>query len=311
MPNLISKYWQEWEHDFSTRTSLFIWDKPVPVDVTLTTAGTAQDLYRIAPNIPTLNIATNPSFETGAPPTGYTAVGAALAQSAAQARTGSNSMQVTPNNLAVGEGFFWLSPAIGSSGDPDGLWKVVSAYFRRSTGSGSNAKIRIANTSGVMLSEGNVITLDTTWRRSTAAFKLSESTQYRVYFITDTQHATVFFVDSFQGEIRGDSNVTDYCDGSLGLFYEWDSTAHASTSRRRIGPTAIRGYNLHVTRDAYIAYDVIASSTTGRFTRAGSDIWIDHPVNIRKFISFINANAGETPRIYGDLFGVHTGQRSD
>lgn len=300
--------WDTWELNPSTRTSYSLWTKWVPVSSTLTTPGTAQDLYLINPEYPTVNIATNPSFETGSPPTGYTAVGSALAQSAVIARSGSNSLLINPDNLAAGEGAFWTTPE-SLGGPTEGahvIYLVASAYFNDNAGSGSGARIVITDTNGVTLANGNTLTLDATWQRSVARIALSQTAaSYRVYFVTSAQHNTNFYVDSFQAELSKSGNASAYCDGSLGNFYEWDSTANASMSRRRGGLVAIRGYTLYNTRNMYIAYDQTASSSLGKYTRAGTDFWNDHPVHIKHRISFINELAGEAPRVYGELWGVH------
>lgn len=302
----------DWEAFPSTRVNTLVWTKWSPVDVTLTTPGTAQDLYTISTVIPTVNLAPNPSFETGAPPTGYTASGAALAQSAVVARTGSNSLRITPDNAAAGEGAYLTTDAIGGRKEHD-LYLVASAYFNDNAGSGNGVRVIIADTSGVALATGNTVTLAANWTgRSTAAYKIpvQSNAQYRAYLVTATQFATVFYVDSLQLELRKSQFATDYCDGSLGNGYEWDGTANASTSRRRLGLSVIRGYRLFTTRDIYISDDVTASSTTGEFKRAGTDFWEDFPINTKKNISIINAVAGEQPRVYGKVYGVHVERQS-
>ncbi len=123
-----------------------------------------------------------------------------------------------------------------------------------------------------------------------------------MYVVTATQFATVFYADGLQAEI-GES-VTPYCDGDQGLFQEWDGTAHASTSRRWKGLEQIRGYTLFCTRDVYVGYDVVASATLGEFKKAGTDWWEDHPVDLRKRLSIVNAVAGEQPRVYGRVWGI-------
>lgn len=301
--------WESFELDSGVRQSVHIWTKAVPVDVTLTTPGTAQDLYTINPDLPTINLATNPSFETGTPPTGYTATGSALAQSATVARTGTNSLRITPNNAAAGEGAFWTSDdLLGTIASDRGLFLVVSAYFQDNVGSGNGARIVIADTTGATLVNGNTVALSAAWQRSSAALRLSDRdpARYRVYFVTATQFATVFYVDSFQAELQGQNTPTTYCDGAQGVFYEWDGTAHASFSRRRLGLSAVRGYTLHSTRDVYLAEDQTASSTTGRYVRAGTDFWEDFPLNVERNLSILNVVAGEAPRVYGVVRGVHS-----
>lgn len=300
--------WEGWETDPSTRVSTSLWTDWSPVDVTLTTPGTAQNLYSIAPKIPTVNLITNPSMETGTPPTGYTLVGSTLAQSATVARTGTNSLRITPNNAAAGEGAYWATQAIGSSNPDKQLYLVASAYFNDNAGSGNGVRVIIADSTGATLATGNTVTLAANWTgRSTASFRITGTAGavYRVYFVTVTQFGTVYYVDDAQIELLEQNTATDYCDGAQGIDYEWQGTAHASMSRRHRGIVAVRGYNLSTTRNCYISYDHTASSTTGRRVQAGTDFWNDHSINIKDRISIINELAGEQPRVFGEVLGVH------
>ncbi len=139
---------------------------------------------------------------------------------------------------------------------------------------------------------------------------MPESAQYRVYFVTTAQIAPVFYVDSFQSEIQRGSGVTPYCDGAQGLNQEWFGTAHASESRRKAGLIASRGFELHFTRDTYIAFDRVASATDGGsiFMRAGADWSPEHPIHADDRISFVNSVVGEQPRVWGVIWGVHQGK---
>lgn len=295
----------------STRTSLHLYTKSRPVDVTLTTAGTAQDVLTIARNIPTINLCTNPSMETGAPPTGYTASGATLAQSATVARSATNSLRITPNNAAAGEGAYWSTITLGLGGGeiPPNMKNVnlvVSAYFNDNAGSGNGARIVIADSSGATIINGNTVTLAAAWTRSQAFLPLAGRTtqSYRIYFVTATQFATVFYVDDFQYELQMSNGATAYCDGTQGLYNVWDGTANASTSRRLQTMVNIRGYRLYTTGDIYFAEDHTASSTTGEFIRAGTDFEVSG-IHLNKNLSFLNVNSGETPRVYGRVYGTH------
>lgn len=304
--------WINWEVDPSTRTSVHVWTKWVPVDVTLATPGTAENLFQVSPGEPTINLVTNPSFETGDPPTGYTAVGSTLARSATVANSGTYSLSITPDNAAVGEGGYWTTDD-SFAGGPDNserLYLVASVYLQDNVDSGDDARIVITDADGTTLANGDTITLSSSWQRSTAFYPLSTTgQQYRVYIVTVTQHGTVFYADDLQVEIRQSNTASTYCDGAQGLNYFWDGTAHASMSRRRRGLSTIRGYTLHNTRNLYIAFDHTASSTLGEYKRAGTDFWGDHPLDVFDRISFINELAGEQPRLYGQIWGVHEGLR--
>ena len=318
MPNDIkAEDFMAWEIAPSTRDSLHIHNKWVPVDVTLSAAGTAQNLFTVDTEQPTVNIVENPSFETADPPTGFTAVGSTLARVGSGTITplsGSNSMEVNPDNSAAGEGFYWESPSFGSGRDNVGnpLYLVVSCFFARASGSGDDARIEIRDSAGTTThATGNTVTLGTSFARSTAVFSLNSTAgvTYRIYGVTVTQHNTTYYAEHIQVELRRESNVTTYCDGRQGVNYEWDGTADASVSRRRIGLVTIRGYNLHVTRNCYLAFDHTASSTLGRPILAGTDFWTDFPIEANT-ISFINELSGETPRIFGEILGIHISGRT-
>jgi hypothetical protein len=293
----------------STRTSTSLWTKYAPIDVTLTTAGTAQDLYAVTSDgEPGVNIATNPSFETTNPPAGFTAAGATLTRVTTVVRSGTYSISINPDNSAASEGFYWTTPSLASGVDKSNqLYLVASLYFHDNAGSSNNARIEIRDSAGTTThATGNTVTLAAAWARSTCRFPLVQTAaEYRIYGVTVTQHNTTFFGDSLQVEIRQGSNATDYFDGANTMNTEWFGTSHASESRRRRGLAAIRGFSLHFSRDTYVAFDNTASSTTGAFFRAGSDWASDHPMHIIKNVSFINANAGETPRVTGIMHGVH------
>ena len=100
--------YKQWvrERYYSVRQGVQPFTVSRPIDVTLTVAGTAQNLYAISNLIPITNLVTNPSAETADPPTGWVAVGAAtvLSRSAAQARNGTNSLLVNPDVAAAGNG---------------------------------------------------------------------------------------------------------------------------------------------------------------------------------------------------------------
>ena len=97
---LDGRKFKSWEQDPSTRESLRLFTKRIPIDITLTTAGTAEDLFAVdTGSIATVNLITNPGMETGDPPTDYTAVrSATLAQDSSYEQYGTYSMSVTPPN---------------------------------------------------------------------------------------------------------------------------------------------------------------------------------------------------------------------
>mgnify|MGYP001609607400 CR=1 FL=1 len=310
--------YESWELDPSPRDALHLYNKAVPVDVTLAVSSTAENLFSIDTTRPSVNIVTNPSFETGAPPTGYTAgvldglTGTAgVTQSAIIAKDGTYSILVNPGNVSASEGFYWTTPTMGRNVSRNNFL-VASIYLNDNAVSdpGVDERIVIADSSGVTITNGNTITLDTTWQRSSVSLSLQdrEPTIYRIYVVTVTQHNVNFYADSLQVEILDHaSNPTDYFDGSTAINCSWYGTAHASQSYRRKGLVQGRGYTLHTTGDIYFIEDQTASSSIGRYIRAGTDFWEDS-IHIKNNISFINVNPGETPRVYGVIRGVHYGQ---
>ncbi len=195
------------------------------------------------------------------------------------------------------------------------------------TTSGATAVVRTVDTLGHVLvcdtivgsfsCDANKVATETitgTDSGSTATLKQIEritllDNTLHLYFVTNTQIATVFYVTNVQAEIQ--PMVTTYCDGDMGHGTFWDGTAHASTSRRWQGMSSIRSMRLHATRDCYIAYDRTASNDTtvnaedrGEYIRAGTDFGENHPIYLDDKISFINVLSGEQPRLYGRVDGV-------
>lgn len=391
MSNLDPREYKSWTYDGSTRENTHLLTAPFPVDETLSVADTAQDLITVSQTIPTINMITNPSCESGSPPTGYSAVlGATLARDGTYKKYGSYSLSIVPPDVARGEGAYWNLGAYSSKNPLS-----ISAYFSRGTGSGSDARIElVASTltgtsyTDVRIQVGNTITLDTTWQRSqlvssegryiyifsytpltgtfsedetitggtsgatatvmtvgsnwlavsspsaqfspeittrktetiTGASSLATGTlsgvqrmtvegNLKIYFVTATKHGTTFYMDNAQAEMQ--DNVTDYCDGSMGYAHFWDSTAHASVSRRWKHMSNIRSYRFHTTRDIYLAYDRVASNSSavnaedrGEYIPAGTDFGESFPIYLTQRMSFINKNPSELPHVYGVVWGI-------
>ena len=303
-----------WELDNpSTRVSMHLITKWAPIDVTLSTPGTAETLFTADTEPPIVNLITNPSMETGTPPTGYTASGATLLQSATTARSGTNSLSIDPDNSVAGEGAYWTTDEMAGHPDP-GKWAtlVASIYLEDNVDVGRTARIEIRNEDGTTThATGNEITLTSSWQRSTAFFPLpATGATYRIYIVTSTSASDeVFFADDFMLSLQRDQVDRAYCDGDVGLNYEWVGTAHASRSVKRHGLVAIRAFNLHTTLDARVAFNHTASASLGVYMPAGSDWWQDK-VHFND-ISFINDISGQQPRIGGSVLGVHTTKSSD
>jgi hypothetical protein len=303
---------QFWELDPSTRQSVHLFTKWAPVNVTLSSSNTAENFFTAASHQPTVNLVTNPSMETADPPTGYTAVGATIARSATVARSVTNSLSIDPDNSAAGEGAYWTTESIGSVrlDGSSALYLVASAYFQDNADSGNTARLEIRDSSGTLLSAGNELTLSSSWQRSQASYQVPPSgAQYRIYLVTSSSASDpIFYVDDLQVELQMNTTPTAYCDGTQGVYYEWDGTAHASVSRRRFGLVSVRSYDLYVTHDSYVALDHTASSTLGMYVPAGTHFSPPGGI-VASNLSFINVVSGETPTIRGGIWGVHQGTR--
>ena len=303
--NLDPRYYKGWENDPSTRESMRLFTKPYAVDVTLTTPGTAQDLFTVAPGIATVNLITNPSFETNT--TGWTASGATITRDNTIAYSGSYGGLINPSNAADNEGVYYN---LGSF--PPRTPLMFSAYFNDNVDSGEEALCLITDSDGTAVSSGNTVALSSAWQRSVCQISeqtMQQPTTLYLYVVTGTQHNTDFWVDGVQAEIL--ESVSDYCDGSLGAYHWWDGVSHSSTSRRWRQMSSIRSYRLQTTRNCYVAYDRTASNDStlnaedrGEWFRAGCEWGEDHPCFLDANISFINELSGEAPRVWGVIWGV-------
>ena len=307
---LDARVYAQWprERDPSTRESLRPMSKNFPVDLTLATPGTAEDLITVDAGQQTINMITNPSFAlpgAGNPPTGMVASEATLDTDGTTFLYGATSMEVTPDNAADNEGGYW---DLGSY--PAKVPLCVSVYLRDAAAGGDEALVIIKDDSGNTIATGNTVTLSTSWQRSVAQIgkdEMIENTNLRAYVVTGSQHGTVFYADGLQAESLETASV--YCDGEQGLDNEWLETANASPSRRYRHVTELRNGHLFFTRDTYIAFDRDADSSAtdaedrGEFVKAGTDYNFDRAVLITNKISIVNAVAGEQPRVYGNFWG--------
>ena len=291
-----------WKFYPSTRESVIIWNRTAPVDVTLATPGTAEDLYDCSVGQPTINLITDPSIETGV--SLWTVVGSAVSQSAAQAQFGTNSMLVNPDNVATLEGAYYTLPVIS-----DRLPLTFSLYVMGASASG-NVRARIYGETSETSWTGTTTNLSTAFQRLTVTKPAMNPSAtggaiggevFRLYIETVTQHNINYYVDGIQAELLPQATV--YCDGGRSRWTRWDGTANASVSRRFPALGSIRGYTLTVRQaDCYIDFDRTADSNSRLLTR-GVDYWSNHPVDYSR-ISILNVNAGESPRVYGEINGI-------
>jgi len=133
MPNTehFPENWPSWEIDPSTRTSVHVWNKYIPIDVSVGTS--AVDLVTVSRGEPSVNLVTNPSIEH-ATISEFTASGSAISQSSAQAAHGSNSLLVNPDNP-----YHWMSikctvaQEVREEDDP-GVTKQLDKIWTKYTG---------------------------------------------------------------------------------------------------------------------------------------------------------------------------------
>jgi len=295
--------WESWEIDPSTRTSVHVWNKYIPIDVSVGT--TAVDILTVSRGTPSVNLVKNPSFEGGTI-TDFNLISSSIAFSSAQASSGTQSLLVNPTNAQAGEGFYWSHAFAGHT---EGTHICAQAEVRGASGSG-DARLEIHSSAGVVLATSATISLSTSFQRMTISYQIPERTaaDYRIAVVSVTQHNIDFYVDKFGVEQRRDGSVQSYVDGSLGLNYEWFGTAHASASKRRPGISVARGFKLkngHGSQTVYIALDTTASATTGVLLKAGETWETPWPLDIRTNISALAS--GSSTQVYGVVYGVHQG----
>ena len=299
--------WPEWEIDPSTRSSVHLWTKYVPVDTQV--GASAVDLLTVSRGEPSVNLVKNPSIEH-ATITEFTASGSAISQSSAQAATGSNSLLVNPANAAVGEGFYWSDKFAGHT---EGTSIVAQCEVRGASASG-DVKIAIQDADGVELAVSATHSLTTSFARISIKWEILErvAATYRIAITTVAQHNIDFYVDKIMIEQRRDGTLSDYVDGAQGVNFEWIGTANLSESKRRPGISAVRGFSLkngHGSQTVNIAIDTDATAagatSTGILLKAGETIETTWPIDARVKISAIAS--GASTQIYGVIWGVHGG----
>ena len=294
-----------WEVDSSTRQSVHPYTKYSPFRSA--TSTTAANLLSIDRGEIAVNWVTNPRMEVDA--SGYTLVGSAIARDTGQAATGAASLLTNPANSAAGEGFYWESPNIGFTVNPQHI--TVQCVVRGASASGS-VKIQITDASGTELATSADTDLTTSFAQITASYSVPGSTTaaaYRLYVVSAAQHNIDWYTDKIMFEVREDTNaVSTYVDGASGLNYEWSGTANASTSRKRPAMSTIRGIQIKNESSSsgeivYVAFDATASSSTGIPVLAGATYESNFPLDFRDNVSVISASG--TPTVSGVIWGVN------
>jgi hypothetical protein len=305
--------YREWEIDPSTRQSVHAYTKYYPFrEATSTTAST---ILSAAQGEIATNWVTNPRVETAlSSADGFTATGSAISRSTAQQSAGAASLLANPANSAAGEGWYWESPTVPVSANPQHL--SVNIEHRGASASG-NVKLEIRDAAGTsVLATSGSSNLATSWTRITASYTiagLTAAVKYRLYVTTNTQHNINWYSDKIMFEVREDTTaVSTYLDGATGVNYEWSGTADASTSRKRPGITVIKGIKITNESDTsgdilYLAFDQTATSSTGVpilplvATSSQGVFETNFPLHFTKKVSIIAAQ--NTPTVSGVIWG--------
>ena len=306
------------EHELRTvRESVATPVKFAPINKTLDTTNTAEDLITLESNAPpAMNLVTNPSIETsGTPPAGFTAVGATVTRVTTTPRTGTYSMSVNTDNSAAGEGAYFEVSNI-----PPGNYGC-SAYLRRS---GGTVRVSASSDGGTTFTHGNTVTMADDWTgRSSVIHRVGiGESSIRLYILTPTQQNLTFFVDDVQvepawnavriGSSPRDPNppsatVSTFVDPRSERFSRFLGTTDASASIREPGLSEIHHLSIYASHNTYIDFDRTAAIKTltplGYLLVGGIDYRINLDKIIKSKVSFVNAVGTETPLVIGYVTG--------
>ena len=306
------------EHEFRTvRESIGTLSKFIPINVTLASANTAEDLISLENNTsPAMNLITNPSMETADPPTGWTASGSTMTRQTTTPRTGTYSMRCVAANAAANEGAYF-----SVTGLPRG-WYSCSAYVRRD---GGTVIGRATSNGGTTFSDSPVVTMTDNWNgRVTVSHQVTtDNATLSFYVVTDVQQNITYLVDDAQiepawGYVMGmsgtndpnppTSQVTTFVDPLIERFSRWIGTTDASVSIREPGMSEIHDIYLYsLTNDAVIDFNRTATNAgdaVGFVLKAG----VANAINLRHIvkhnISFRNNTNGQTCNVIGYVRGI-------
>ena len=300
-----------WEADASTRQSVHAYTKLYPFrEATSTTAST---ILTAGQNEIATNWVTNPRVEA-TDISMFTASGSAISRDTGQQSVGAASLLVNPDNSDADEGFYWTSPTIPYSVNPQHL--SVQCEHRGASASGA-VTLEIMDSDGTILATSGSSNLATSWVRLTAQYTvapLTTAATYRLSVTTTAQHNINYYVDKMMFEVREDTTaVSTYVDGDFGLNHEWTGTANASTSIKRPDMTIIKGIQItNESTDAaeivYLAFDTTATSSTGIPILAkvanlhNGEYETNFPLHFTKKVSIISASG--TPTVSGAIWGI-------
>ena len=295
-----------WEKDSSTLGSVHPYTKYTPFRSALST--TASNLKSVARGEVATNWVTNPRVESSTISM-FTATGSAISRDTGQQSVGTASLLANPANSDAGEGWYWESPQIPFSVNPQHL--SVQLEHRGASASGA-VKLEIRDAAGTsVLATSGSSSLATSWTRVTAAYTIAGSTaaaKYRLYLTTQAQHNINFYADKIMFEVREDTiAVSTYVDGASDVGYEWTGPANASTSIKKPGMSVIRGITIKnesgtSAEIVYVSFDTTASSTTGISVLAGATYETNYPIDFRNNVSIISAQG--TPTVSGVIWGI-------
>jgi len=303
--------YREWDIDSSTRQSVHPANRYVAISNAAST--TAEDVYSLVANggEKATNWVTNPGVE-GSTVSMYTATGSAIARDTGQQAEGAASLLVNPDNSALGEGFYWESPKIARSINPQHI--TVQCEHRGASASGT-VEINITDSSGTELASSGSSSLATSWTAINTQYTIPANTDaasYRLYVVTQAQHNINFYVDKIMFEVREDTTaVSTYLDGNQtsaeGNLYEWTGTTNLSTSIKKPTMSVIRGVQFTNRSGTaadiiYLAFDKTATSANGIPIYGGDTFNCEVPIDFRGKISMIAAQ--NTPTLTGVIWGI-------
>ena len=323
--------WIEWEVDPSTRSSVHLWTKYVPI-----TGGsvgtTAADLFTVSPGIPAVNLLKNPSFQN-ADLTEYTEIGVGTAPPDAGGRItyasdnqvaddisgvdgGTHVAKVTAaGNSANNSNGFYSAHTLASAGQY-GSTVQFSAYVRGTeSGPAGTVKLQIRDSNDVVLEESAAHTLTNDFARISVGYYITRGSPVAIQCAVVAAsvwalNSKPYYVDAMMVENRADGQLTDYVDGGQaistgGASYEWLGTADLSPSKRRKGISRVRGFKIkndHGSQDLYLAIDGTATTSSIHLKR-GETFETNWPIEASTNISAI-ASGGSTT-CHGIVWGVH------
>ena len=303
--------YREWDIDSSTRQSVHPANRYVAISNAAST--TAEDVYSLVANggEKATNWVTNPGVE-GSTVSMYTATGSAIARDTGQQAEGAASLLVNPDNSALGEGFYWESPKIARSINPQHI--TVQCEHRGASASGT-VEINITDSSGTELASSGSSSLATSWTAINTQYTIPANTDaasYRLYVVTQAQHNINFYIDKIMFEVREDTTaVSTYLDGNQtsaeGNLYEWTGTTNLSTSIKKPTMSVIRGVQFTNRSGTaadiiYLAFDKTATSANGIPIYGGDTFNCELPLDFRGKISMIAAQ--NTPTLTGVIWGI-------